>query len=406
MARYPTYAPEFEVRINGEPLPPALRAVVGGVSYQDGIEGADRVELTIANPGLRWLDDPLVQVDNGFRLSLGYAPDPLEEVFVGEVTGIEPTFPNGSVPTIKIVAQDFLNRLTRGTKDRAFKIELPSIGNLPLPDLAITGIVAGSNGLVPLPDPVGGPLSIVLALATALAFPSSAQEGVRRQRGTSDFAFLTQIARENGWQMYIDHTAEPRGRILRFQFVLQDPTPALTLKWGASLNEFSPRLTTVGDVFGVSARVWVDTLQTEFVIVVSWDFDRASLNLVVYPGAVGPLEDVLGEDAAERTISIKPTGYAVAPLQILKELLPRLLNRLTGSGSSIGDLRLKAGRVVSLEGLGSAFSGPYRLTSVTHTLDSGGFRSSFSARMEPWFQIVQQVGAAAGAARSAAQPFL
>jgi hypothetical protein len=406
MPPYPTYAPEFEVRINGDPLPPALRAAVGSVSYQDGIEGADRVELTIANPGLRWLDDPLVQVDNGFRLFLGYATEPLEEVFVGEITGIEPTFPNGSIPTIRIVAQDFINRMTKGTKDRAFKIELPSIGNLPIPDLAVAGIVSGLNGLIPLPDPVGGPLSIVLALATSLAFPSSAQEGVRRQRGTSDFAFLSQIAGENGWQMYIDHTAEPRGRVLRFQFVVQDPTPVMSLKWGSSLMEFSPRLTTVGDVFGVSARVWVDTLQMEFVIVVSWDFDRAALNLVVYPGAIGPLEDVLGEEASQRTISIKPTGYAVAPLEILRELLPRLLNRLTGSGSTIGDLRLKAGRVVTLEGLGSDFSGPYRLTSVSHTLDSGGFRSSFSARMEPWFQIAQQAVAVAGRVRTAARPFL
>lgn len=406
MARYPTYAPEFDVRINGERIPPALRAAIGSVTYQDGIEGADRVEVMLANPGLRWLDDPLVQVNNGFRLFLGYAPDPLEEVFVGDITGIEATFPNGSMPAVKIVAQDYINRMSKGTKDRAFKIELPSIGNLPLPDLAITGIVSGFNGLIPLPDPVGGPLSIVLALATAIAFPSAAQKGVKRQRNVSDFAFLSQIARENGWQMYIDHTAEPRGRILRFQFVIQDPTPALSLAWGESLKEFSPRLTTVGDVFGISARVWVDTLQTEFVIVVSWNFDTASLNLVVFPDAVGPLEDVLGKEAADETISIKPTGYAQAPMQILRELLPRLMNRLTGSGSTIGDLRLKAGRIVELEGLGSDFSGPYRLTSVTHTLDSSGFRSSFQARMEPWFQVVQQVAAAAGNARTAAQPFL
>jgi hypothetical protein len=405
MAQFPTYAPEFQVRINGEPLPAALRAAVGSISYQDGIEGADRVELTIANPGLRWLDHPLVQVDNGFRLFLGYAPDPLEEVFVGEITGVEPTFPNGSMPTIKIVAQDFLNRLTKGTKDRAFKIELPSIGNLPLPDLAVTGIVSGLNGLIPLPDPVGGPLSIILALATAIAFPSSAQEGVRRQRGTSDFAFLSQIARENGWQMYIDHTAEPRGRVLRFQFVVQDPTSTLTLKWGTSLKDFSPKLTTVGDVFGVSARVWVDTLQMEFVIVVSWDFDRAAIKLVVFPGAIGPLEDILGEEAS-RTISIKPTGYAQAPLQILRELLPRLMNRLTGNGSTIGNLRMKAGRVVTLEGLGGEFSGPYRLVSVTHSLSASGFQTSFAARMEPWFQVARQVAATAGSVRTAAQPFL
>ena len=78
MARFPTYAPEFRVEIDGEADPAALRGWVSRISYTDGIEGADRVEVTIANEDLRWLDHPLLQVDNGFTLSLGYAPDPLE----------------------------------------------------------------------------------------------------------------------------------------------------------------------------------------------------------------------------------------------------------------------------------------------------------------------------------------
>jgi hypothetical protein len=310
------------------------------------------------------------------------------------------------MPTIKIVAQDFLNRLTQGTKDRAYRLDLPSIGNMPLTDPAVIAIVSGFNGLIPLPDPVGGPLSILLALATGMSFPTAAQKGIRRQRGVSDFAFLTKIAQENGWHFYIDHTAEPRGRVLRFQFMIQDPRSELTLKWGSTLKDFSPRLTTVGDVFGVSARVWVDSLQTEFVIVVSWNFDTASLNLTVFPGAIGPLADVLGEEAAKKTISIKPTGYALAPFQILSELLPRLMNRLTGSGSTVGNLTLKAGRVITLEGLGNEFSGPYRLTSVTHSVDAGGFKSSFNGRMEPWFQVINRAVAASTRARSAAQAFL
>ena len=119
MAQFPTYAPEFKIELNGDPIPAALRGAMSSITYQDGIEGADRVEVTFANPGLRWLDHPLLQVDNGFKLSIGYAPDPLEEVFVGEITGVEPSFPSGGMPTIKVTAQDFLQRLTRGTKDRA-----------------------------------------------------------------------------------------------------------------------------------------------------------------------------------------------------------------------------------------------------------------------------------------------
>jgi phage protein D len=72
------YAPEYRLTIDGAPIPPALRGSVVRLSHQDGIVGSDRVELTVADPTQRWLDDPLLQVDNGLTLSLGYAPGPLD----------------------------------------------------------------------------------------------------------------------------------------------------------------------------------------------------------------------------------------------------------------------------------------------------------------------------------------
>lgn len=385
MAQFPTYAPEFKIELNGDPIPAALRGAMSSIVYQDGIEGADRVEVTFANPALRWLDHPLLQVDNGFKLSIGYAPDPLEEVFVGEITGVEPTFPSGGMPTIKVTAQDFLQRLTRGTKDRAFRISIPSIGNFPLPDPAVAALVSATNLLIPDLDPVGGALSTLMTLAAYITTPQGAQLPIRRQESTSDFDFLTEISRVNGWEMYVDHTAQPRGYRLKFQFLIQDYSASLTLKWGESLMDFTPRLTTVGDLFGITAKVWVATLKTEFVIVVGWDFDRAAFNLQIYPNLIGDIDEILGPAAGGKTLSIKPTGFPTALQEILSELLPRLNNRLTGSGSSIGDPRIKAGRVIDLEGLGDQFSGLYRITSATHTLDSSGYRTSFDVRKEVWF---------------------
>jgi uncharacterized protein len=385
MAQYATYAPEFLIRLDGQPLPTALKAAISSVTYEDGMQGADRVEVTVANPSLRWLDHPLLSVDTPFSLSTGYAPDPLEEVFVGEITGVEPTFPSGGMPTVRVTAQDFLNRLTHGTKDRAFRVSIPSIGNFPLPDVVVAGLVGASNLLIPEPDPLGGALSVLLTIATFLAFPQFAQNSVRRQESRTDFDFLSAVARENGWEVFIDHTQSPKGRILKFQFLIQQYTPSLTLKWGASLMEFTPRLTTVGDLFGVAARVWVDSLQTEFVIVVSWDYDRASFNLTIYPSLIGEIDDILGPEAKGKVLSIKPTGYATAGRSILAELLPRLNNRLTGSGSTIGDPRIKASRVIRLDGLGDQFSGLYRITSATHTFDAGGYRTNFQVRKEVWF---------------------
>jgi hypothetical protein len=361
-----------------------LKGAISSVTYEDGIAGADRVEVTFANPSLQWLDHPLLSVDTPFSLSMGYAPDPLEEVFVGEVTGVEPTFPSGGMPTIRVSAQDFLNRLTHGTKERAFRLSIPSIGNINLPDPVVASIVSATNLLIPESDPVGGALAVLMTLATFLKFPPSDQP-VRRQEKESDFDFLTTIASENGYEMFIDHTASPKGRVLKFKFLISEFTPSLTLKWGASLMEFTPRLTTIGDVFGVSVRVWVESLQTEFVIVASWDYDRASLNLTIYPSLIGEVDEILGPQAKGKVLDVETTSYVTAGRDILAKLLPRLNNRLTGSGSCIGDPRVKASRVIRLDGLGDQFSGLYRITSATHTFDSSGYRTNFQVRKEVWF---------------------
>lgn len=386
MSAYPTYAPNFRILIGGDPLPLAMAGSIISTTYQDGIEGADRVEVTFADPNLMFLDHPVLQVDNKLSLSLGYAPDPLEEVFVGEITGVEPTFPNTGMPTIKIVAHDFLQRLTHGTKNRAFYIPIPKVGNFPLPDPVVASIVAGTNLLIPYPDPVGGALSVLMTVATFIVSPALAQQGILRQQGETDFAFLTGLAKKNGWELYIDHTLEPRGYVLRFHS-MRGGDADLTLKYGQSLMDFTPRLTTVGDVFGVSARVWVNSIKMGFVINVSWDYDRAAFNLSIFPG-FGELEGLIGAEAAKSSLAIAPTGFATAPQKILTELLPRLNNRLTGAGSTIGDLRIKAGRVIDLQGLGDQFSGKYRITSATHTIGQGGFKTGFQVRKEIWFGAI------------------
>jgi uncharacterized protein len=383
MGSFPQFAPMFKVELDGGNLPPALRGSITSLTYTDGMEGADSVELTFANPNLQFLDHPLLAVDKGFKLFIGYAQDPLEEVFVGEITGVEPSFPNGGMPTIRVTAHDFLQRLTHGKVDRVFAIKIPKTVTIPIPDPAVAAIVSGSNLLLPDLDPIGGALSALMTLASFIAAPQEGQKFARKQQGETDFDFLSAISKENGWEMYVDHTKDPKGYVLKFQFLIQDYSPSVTLQWGQSLMDFTPRITTVGDVFGVSARVWIASVQLEFVIVVSWDYDRAAFDLKISPG-VGDLGAMLGASAA-KTISIKPTSFPNSLREILTELLPRLNNRLTGSGSTIGNPEIKAGRVINLLGLGNQFSGLYRIISATHTFDGGGYKTNFKVRKEVWF---------------------
>jgi hypothetical protein len=287
------YAPDYRIEIGGDVIPPAMRASVMRISYQNGLEGADRVEITLANEGLQWLDHSLLQVDNSFNLAIGYAPGPLEKVFFGEITGVSASFPNSGLPNVTVVAHDFLQRLTQGTKDRAFALSLPCIGKFPLPDAAIAELVGLTNLMIPIVDPVGGALSFLTLLINYALDPLEAKQAVRIQQGQSDFDFLSRLAKDNGWEMYIDHTANPRGHALKFQFVIQEYGANVNLKWGESLIDFTPKISSVGQVAGISTRIWVPSIKMEFVIVLSWDFDRAAFELVVFPG-LGSVEELLG----------------------------------------------------------------------------------------------------------------
>jgi hypothetical protein len=75
-------------------------------------------------------------LDNKLSLKMGYAGDELEDMFLGEVTGVEASFPNGGMPTMSLVAHDYLNRLAQGSYARGFG---------PLADALVVMILSAEN---------------------------------------------------------------------------------------------------------------------------------------------------------------------------------------------------------------------------------------------------------------------
>jgi len=405
-----------------------MRASIASVSYQTGLENADRVELTLVNERLRWLDHPLLALDNTLALAIVYAPDPLEQIFVGEIIGQSPTFPSAGVPMLTVVAQDGRLRLQRGTQVRWFAIPVGCEGNYPMNDMAVAGLVSAENALVPIFDPISAVIAIVIGgveIAVAKGDPEAMQKIIRKQVAESNFDFLRRIARENGWEMVIDHSGPLGGRKLRFMSLASQLTPDLTLKYGQSLIDFTPRISNVGQLAGISVNIWRPELKMEFTVTASWDWDRNALSLSIVPGyglpgklsgtpealaaagrrAQTPGAAQLARASAQRAqqqlatpsrtkqimLVEEPVTKDTAPRVILSKLLDRLNRRLTGSGSTIGDPRIRAGVLLRLEGLGERFGGLYRVTSATHTIDSGGYRTSFEVRKEVWFGSIPLV---------------
>jgi hypothetical protein len=378
------FAPDFRVLIDGTPIPAALRGSVTSVSCEVGMEGLDQAELTLVNEKLRWLDHPLFKLDTDFTLQMGYAPHRLAQLFDGEIVARAPTFPAGGAPTLTITAHDRRHKMQEGKKVRWFAIPLPSIGNLPLPDIATASIVSAENLLIPMFDPVGAALAVILGavdMVVALTDPGSAQKVIRKQANQSDYDFLSVIAQENGWDMIVEHDGPVGGHMLRFTSSLDRLSADVTLRYGHSLIEFSPRISKVGQIVSVGGFVWIPAIKMVFVVTLGWDWDRMSLTLAIYPGA---LPFGVGQNATDFLIE-EPLTPTSLPRKLVGELIPKLNKRLTATGSTIGDPRIRAGTVLRIEGTGEEFGGLYRVTGATHTIDASGYRTRFEARKEIWF---------------------
>lgn len=386
------YAPEFQVRINDQAVPAALRASITSVSYQTGLEGADRVELSMVNENLRWLDHPLLTLDNALTLSMGYAPDPLRQQFVGEIVALSPTFPAGGSPMITVSAQDLRHRMQRGTKERWFAISAECLGNFPIPDTAVAAMVSAENVLQPIMDPIGATLAVLIGGAAAAATfgfgsPDAKQKMIRRQGAESDYEFLRRLCAENGWEMVMDHQGPSGGRRLHFLSVIDSSLPPpITLRYGQSLIDFTPRISNVGQVAKVAISLWDSERDLEFTVAVGWDWDRSALTLDIIPGYGAP-ELSGGKDANKNPIMVlnEPLSSKTAPRVLVSKLLAKLNHRLTAGGRCVGDPRIQAGTVMRVEGVGKQFGGLYRVTSATHSIDGGGYQTSFELRKEVWF---------------------
>jgi hypothetical protein len=420
----PSYAPEYRLTINGDEVPAAMRAMITSVRYEDGIaslmngadgdgkQAADRVEIELANVDLRWLsqhirglgfqpfptdlrlgplrvknasaaalhpaagvaqhllmgDTPegLFDIDNKLTLAMGYADGPLQEMFVGEITGVEADFPSGGVPSMRIVAHDYLRRLAEGSYARGFGL---------LPDWLIAGILSAENLLLPAVDPVVGAASTAMTVLNAIFGGTG-----RKQRGQSDLQLLQEIADNYDADFWVEGDVLYLSRVFGKEF-----SPRATYRWGESLLSFSPAVSVVGQVIGVAVKFTLPLIPIDFVLVVGWDFDRESLNLKVVPGATaGAMKSLLGGPVMsliERKLE-SPQDIVNSALALTRVLRSKINNRLTGSASAVGDPQIRAGAMLLLDGMGPDFSGNYRVTSATHTIDQSGYRTSFKVRRE------------------------
>ena len=168
------------------------------------------------------------------------------------------------------------------------------------------------------------------------------------------------------------------------RFIDREYTPRMTLTYGQSLLEFSPRVSTVGEAIGVTQRVSLREIGVDLILKVYWDLDREAIGVLVLPAAAAILAPAVGSPTVESKHSTIRNAIDVANtvVSLIAQLRKKLNNRLTGSGSAVGDPQIRAAAMIRLDGLGVDFSDVYRVTKAVHTLDGNGYRTQFEAQKE------------------------
>jgi phage protein D len=335
------YAPDFSVRISGLTMAADVRQAVRSLTCETSLDSAAAFTLEVDNAGLRFTDSPLFDVGKEVEVHMGYA-GALEPIVLGEITAISPSFPESGAPTLTVTGYDKSHRMRHNSPpSRTFKHQNDSL---------IVAQIAAENLLLPVVDPAPLPRRSVT-------------------QTSSDWALLRELAERNSFQLYVEWD--------RLHFHLpRPPTRQVVLEWGANLSSFSPRLSTSGQVGAEVVRGYDDELAQTIVAVLPMIDLGSDLDAVV---------ERLGSAAVEQLARLGRhvvRGHKVDTFLDAAALGKALLKKVQdglfeGSGSCIGLPTLKAGDSVDIRGVGRRFSGRYTVSQVRHTIDEGGYRTTF-----------------------------
>ena len=329
-----------ELLVGGAPLDAALAAHITEVRVDHHAQLPDSFSVRISDPGLEAMDKSPFKL--GAEVEVKFAsPDggAMTSLIVGQVLTVEPEFTVGHI-ILAARGYDYAHALHRSTAAETYQ-------NVTVGDIAKT--VAGRAGFqVGEIQDGGGVLDFV------------------QQSNETDWDFLWRLARRVDCEVVVEK------KTLSFRKAAFSSSK-VSLKWGEGLTTFRPRVTGVQQIDEVVVRSW-SAAGKEAVESSAKDEDGAS-KIGVERASV---RKALGGGrmmVSDRPVSTPEEGTALA-----KSVLAQLGNAyLEAEGSTRGDPRLRAGVVVSIDGVGERFKGDYSLASTTHVFrGTTGYQTHFT----------------------------
>jgi phage protein D len=389
------YVPCFEIKIEGVGLPRNVLRDVTQITYKDNIKEIDSFEITVNNwdsearafkyvgaeketdltgssadsTRFRLFDPCQKQVE----VRMGYAGD-LRLMVKGTFTTMEPSFPQSGASTLVVRGLNALHQLRRKQYSTTWGDTRDSeiAKNLALLEDKALG---SKHKRFPMPIVINDK-----AMAQEMKLPYVAQ------KNQYDIDFLLTRARRCGYVVYL-REGNPKAtnadeRTTHLYFGPSDGRApgarAVTfqLKWGLSLIDFKPTLTTANQVRSVTVNGWDRSKKKA--ISATATLDDKELNINANLRQMLQSCDPRDEIVVDKPVHTEKEAKALAQA-ILKD---RHKEMVTASATCVGLPDLRAGQKVEIQGLGARFSGTYFITGSTHTIGDGGYITKFDARRE------------------------
>ncbi len=359
------YVPYFEVKVGESPLARDVIRDITSVSYKDNIAEIDSFEININNwdagkRDFKYSDGDLFLPGKKVELWMGYyGKERLRLMLKGEITSLRPTFPSGGMPALAISGLNLLHRLRTKQETQPYEGKT---------DSQIAREIANR---------------IKVDIKTdAQAEAEEEPYDYLFQNNQYDIIFLMERARRIGYDLFVVEQGE-NGTAgvssIYFGPSVHVKRPTYELKYGLSLLEFQPTLTTANQVGEVTVRGW-DKVKKKPIEATA---KRSQLDTkgVGAAGNQQAIEQAFNQ--RQEIIANKPIGSVGEAKRLARETLENIAKDMVkATSSTIGLPDLRAGSVVMMAGVGKRFSGRYFVTATTHAIGDGGYTTQFECRRE------------------------
>ncbi|NIM15097.1 MAG: hypothetical protein GTO45_24300 [Candidatus Aminicenantes bacterium] len=347
------YAPRFEVEIESSKLPPDISKAILDVKVEEVLNGGANCTLTISEEfdmetqEFKWLDHDLFEVGNKITIKMGYGSS-LDTMFMGEVSGLEPSFFAKEAPTITVkgkdLAYDFIKR----------KSDEKTFVNMSYSD--IVQDIAKKAGLNAKVDKTG-----------------KYKGSICKKNDENYFTFIETLAKKaGGFQFSID------GKTLYFVKPGVEKKELLTLELGKDIISFTPKLNTSNVYAEVEVR----------------GHNPANPGKPIIGKATAGSEQnqesgkQTASQIAKKKFKAKKKVITNAKINSVKEannLAKAELDKasaclIEGDVQCVGIPKIRAGVCINLDKMGKRFSGKYYVSATTHTINNSGYKTNFKVR--------------------------